>query len=221
MTKHPISALVFDFTLYPRGSLDSHHVTEISQAILAGVTMPPIVIDAKSKRVIDGFHRGHGLKRLYGESYETECVEKRYKNEAAMFVDAMRYNASHGRALSAHDKAHCLLLAEKLSIDMATVGSALNLTPERIGEIRASKIGTVQGQSIALKNTIRHMAGEQLSNAQSAANDKLGGMNQLFYVNQLVTLLQNGLIDTANEDLQRGLLRLLDLLNEFARAKAA
>ena len=36
MKKYAISELVFDFDLYPRGSVDSHHVGEIAAAIEAG-----------------------------------------------------------------------------------------------------------------------------------------------------------------------------------------
>jgi len=221
MKTYPLSALVFDFDLYPRGSVDSQHVSEITVAMQAGVAMPPLVIDAKSKRVIDGFHRGRAYKHLFGEDHKIECVEKAYKSEKDMFIDAMRYNAAHGRALTQHDRAHCILLAKKFEIDNATLATALNVTPERIGELTASRIGSVSGRPIALKQTIRHKAGQELTSQQASANDKLSGMNQLFYVNQLVTLIENDLIDTDNEDLIKGLEHLARLLKDFSKRKAA
>ena len=221
MKKYQISALVFDFDLYPRGSVDSQHANDIVTALEAGTAMPPIVIDIKSKRVIDGFHRTKAYRRLHGEDFEVECVEKKYKNDADMFLDAMRYNASHGRTLTPHDKAHCLLLAEKLSIAPELVSSALNLTVAKLGELRGSRIGSLSGQPIALKNTIRHMAGKELTQAQSDANDKLSGMNALFYVNQLITLIENDLIDKSNEELAHGLANLSDLIREVSKRKVA
>lgn len=221
MKRHPISALVFDYELYPRGGVDSHHVGEIEAAIRAGAAMPPLVIDKASKRVADGFHRAKACARIYGEDHQIECVEKIYKSDAELFVDAMRYNASHGRALTQHDRAHCLLLAEKFAIDEATLANALNLTPERIGELRSTRIGAVCGQPIALKKTISHMAGRELTPPQAAANEKLSGMNQLFYVNQLITLIESDLLDTSNEELMTGLGRLRDLIDSIGAREAA
>ena len=64
-----------------------------------------------------------------------------------------------------------------------------------------------------MKQTIRHMAGKNLNEGQVTANDKLSGMNQLFYVNQLITLIENDLIDYSNEDLIEGLTKLQDLIS--------
>lgn len=221
MKKHPLSALIFDFTLYPRGGVESHHVSEIEAAIRSGAVMPPLVIDKISKRLADGFHRGKALIRIHGEDHEVDCVEKTYKTDADLFLDAMRYNASHGRALTQHDKAHCLLLAEKLSIDRATVAHALNLTTEYMGELMSSRVGSISGRPIALKKTISHMAGRELSPAQVSANDKLSGMNQLFYVNQLITLIESNLLDISDDNLMNGLERLQRLLLKVHRQEAA
>lgn len=221
MKKYPVSELVFDFDLYPRGDVDSHHVGEIAEAISSGASMPPVVIDAKSKRVSDGFHRCRAYRRLYGESHEVECIEKDYRNDKELFLDAMRYNAAHGRALTQHDKVHCLLLAEKLKISSAMVAQALNITTDRIGQLRADRVGKVGGSPIALKQTIRHMSGKALTSEQAAANEKLSGMNQLFYVNQIIMLIENDLIDTSNDDLMGGLERLHGMLGRFGTRKAA
>lgn len=221
MKKYALSELVLDFEIYPRGSVDSHHVGEIAEAIRAGAAFPPIVIDKKSKRVADGFHRVYGYKRVFDESHEVDCIEKEYKSDKDLFIDSMRYNAAHGRALTQHDKVHCLLLAEKLKIATATVAEALHITTDRIGELRAGRIGRAGGASIPLKQTIRHMAGKTLTKGQVAANEKLGGMNALFYVNQLVTLIENDLIDPDNDDLASGLEKLHGLLGGFVKRKAA
>lgn len=221
MKKYALSELVLDFDLYPRGSVDMHHAGEIADAIQAGAAIPPIVIDKKSKRVADGFHRWKAYRRLFGEDHKVDCVEKDYKDDAELFVDAMRFNASHGRALTIHDKTHCLILAEKLGIGPDLVTGALNITTARIGQLRTERIGKIGPANVALKQTIRHMAGKSLTVKQGEANDKLSGMNQMFYVNQLITLIENDLIDEANVDLADGLRRLRKLLDRFERVQAA
>lgn len=221
MKKYPLAELVLDFDIYPRGSVDSHHVGEIAEAIRAGSAMPPIVIEKKSKRIVDGFHRTRALVRVYDERHEVDCIEKEYKSEKDLFLDSMRYNAAHGRALTQHDKVHCLLLADKLKISPTQVAEALRITTDRIGQLRTSRIGTVGGRPIALKQTIRHMGGKEMTPEQVTANDKLGGMNALFYVNQIITLIENDLIDSENEDLVNGLEKLHELLGRSAKRKAA
>ena len=213
MKSYKLSELVLDFDLYPRGSVDSHHVGEIAQAIEAGATMPPIVIDKKSKRITDGFHRWRAYKQLNDEEFEVECVEKAYKNEGEMLLDAMRFNASHGRALTSHDKAHCLIIAKKFKLSDHLVCQALNLTSGKIGKMRSTKIGRLGRKPIALKRTIRHMAEKPLTADQGEANEKLSGMAQLFYVNQIKILIKSDLIDFDNADLMEGLQELRSMLD--------
>ena len=221
MKKHALSELIFDFDLYPRGQVDSHHVTEIVAAIDAGATMPPPIICAKTKRIVDGFHRIRAYLRRYDEDYEVECIEKTYANDKDLFLDAMRYNAAHGRALTQHDKAHCLILAKKFRIKQDLVAAALNITTERIGSLTTTRIGRAQGSPIALKRTISHMAGHDLTPDQAAANKKLSGMNQMFYVNQLITLIESDLLTTDDDDLMAGLAKLSGLLSGLLKKKAA
>lgn len=221
MKTYKLSELVLDFDMYPRGGVDSHHVTEIVNAIEAGASMPPLVICKASKRIADGFHRWKGYRRIFGEDHEVQCIEKTYRDDAELFIDAMNYNAAHGRALTQHDKVHCLLLADKLKIEPEVVAGALRITTSRIGELRTDRIGKIGPRQIPLKQTIRHMAGRRLNKKQAAANEKLSGMNQLFYVNQIMTLLDSDLIDRDNEDLIAGMARLADRLGEFFRKQAA
>lgn len=221
MKTYKLSELVLDVDMYPRGGVDSHHVGEIADAIQAGADMPPLVICKASKRIADGFHRWKAYRRIYGEDHEVQCIEKTYRDDAELFIDAMNYNAAHGRALTQHDKVHCLLLADKLKIEPEVVAGALKITTSRIGELRTDRIGKIGPRQVPLKQTIRHMAGRRLNKKQAAANEKLSGMNQLFYVNQIMTLIDSDLIDTENEELIGGLSRLQARLEQFFRQKAA
>lgn len=213
-----LSELVLDFDLYPRTQIDSHHVSEMVEAENAGVEFPPLVIDKKSKRIIDGFHRYKKHVRCHGPDATIPVVEKTYRNDAAMLLDAIRYNANHGRNLSSFDRAHSILLAEKLGLNDKAVAGALSMTVGRVESLRISKSATVGNGKVSvtvpIKQTIRHMAGKKLTRPQVDANKKLGGMNQLFYVNQLLTLIESDLIDKENEDLIEGLRKLHERLGE-------
>jgi len=219
MKRMPIAELVLDFDLYPRSQVDSHHVTELMEAMKAGVALPPVLIDKKSKRVIDGFHRVKGRGRLDGPGAEIEVFEKTYRDDKAMLLDAIRLNAGHGRALSAYDRAHTILLAGKLGIADKVLAGALSVTVGRVDSLRASKSATSAGLTVPIKRTIRHMAGRKLTRPQVKANGKLGGMNQLFYVRQIITLIESDLLDTENDELLIGLRKLHELLEGIVVVK--
>lgn len=209
----PVAELVFDYGLYPRQQIDSAHVRNIRLARQAGVELPPITIDQVSKRIVDGFHRAKDIL-LEDPKGKIACTEKKYTTEAEMFLDAMRLNASHGSNLTVCDRLHCILLAERLQIDEEAVADALGMTEERIGELRLDRTAKSNGTSLALKQTIRHMRGKRLSESQWAANKKLSGMRPAFYVNQLLLLLENDLLDDEDEKLGELLDRLAEKLAE-------
>ena len=81
MREIAIAEVVLDFDLYPRSQIDSQHVSSMCEAERAGAEFPPIVIDKKSKRVIDGFHRYTKQQRVHGPGATIPCVEKTYRNQ--------------------------------------------------------------------------------------------------------------------------------------------
>lgn len=227
MRKISVGELVFDFSVYPRINVDSGHLTYIREAIATGNVMPPLVVETKSMRLVDGFHRGKAYLSLYGPDHKIDVVEKKYENEAALFSDAIRYNAHHGRSLSRYDRVHCLLIAERLDLTLDVAASALGMSVQKCGELRINRTAeTSSGNeapngTVALKQTIRHMAGHVLTPGQVTANGKLSGMNQVFYVNQLITLIESDLIDTDNEEVLSRLRHLAGLIRGMKIAKAA
>ncbi len=195
------SELVEDFDLYPRGDVDGTHVLSLVQAIESGVELPPIIACKKTKRIVDGFHRRRAWLRFGGDGVEVPVILKSYTSDAKLYLEAMTSNASHGRRLTAVDYSRATTKARALGLDDATIAKCLHLTVDRVTELvidRTAKCGRV---AVALKRTIRHMAGHSLTKEQSAANDKLSGMNQAFYVNQIITLIESGLLDKENENL--------------------
>lgn len=234
------SELILDFDLYPRRDVDSQHTSYIAAAMEAGADIPPVVVDAISKRVVDGFHRIRAAERLNGTSATIAVIFKKYKNDAELFREAMRLNASHGRALTSYDRTHCALRAKPLNISIKDLATDLGMTIEKITilvedrtsnapdnfieveltnppEKEKSKVGYMKSGknkiSVPLKNTIRHMSGKMLTKKQFKANEKLSGMNQSFYANQLILLFEADLIDWDNKKLIVQLKKLAEILN--------
>jgi len=210
-----VSGLVFDFNLYPRQQVDAHHVSEMVEAKKAGIDFPPALIDKKSKRIIDGFHRAKMQLRIDGPDATLAVVEKTYHSEREMFLDAMRHNANHGRAMSSYDRAHAVILAGNLGLDDEAIAGALSITVDRVSSLRVNKSATAGKLQVPIKRTIRHMAGGKLTKMQVETNRKLGGMEQMFYVNQLVMLIESDLLDKSNADLMEKLAKLHELLGQL------
>lgn len=215
-TKRLISELVFDYDVYPRSELDTQHVGYIAEAYRAGQHLPPVVICGKSRRIVDGFHRCKALLRIHGKEAAVDCIEKHYKSEADLFEDAIRYNAPHGRRLSTHDRVHCMLIAERLSLTVDRVAAVLCMSLEAAKELTVDR--TAVGSNslhVPLKRTVRHMAGQTLTEKQEQANDRLSGMQQVFYVNQVITLIESDMLDTTNEQLMERLAALAKLIRQM------
>lgn len=205
--------LVIDLTIYPRMNVDPGNVKRLMEAHLAGEELPPIIIDKKSRRVIDGVHRLKMYLAAMKDDEEIEVVEKSYPNEAAMFLDAMKYNASHGAALDRCDRTHCAIIAERLSIPLEAVAGALHMPLEKLGELRVHRTAKdAGGLTIPIKQTIRHMAGKKFTKRQEEANDRLSGMNQSFYANQLIELIESKMLDMEDDKLLDRLRHLHGLL---------
>ena len=214
MKRVKAASVVLDFDLYPRNNVDAHNVRSIVDAILAGQEMPPVIIDRKSKRVVDGFHRVKAVLRADPEG-ELDVVEKAYRNDAAMFLDAMKYNATHGARLDPCDRTRCTIIAARLSIPLDAVAGALHMPIEKLGNLRDTRTARNGGGSLSipLKRTIKHMGGRKLTKPQQAANEKLSGMNQAFYANQLILLIETKMIDPEDAKLFERLAVLAELLD--------
>lgn len=214
MRKIKAAELVLDYDLYPRTSLDAQNVRNIADAYASGAELPPIIIDRKSKRVTDGFHRVKAKLRVDGPDAEIDVIEKTYKDDAAMFLDAMRYNAGHGAKLDSCDRAHCVIIAARLSIPDKAVAGVLHMPLGKVGDLRIDRTATnAAGLTIPIKRTIgKQFHGRQLNERQVQANDRLSGMSQVFYVNQLIELFEAELLDTDDEQLMERLRHLHGLM---------
>lgn len=127
----PVNSLILDYDLYPRGGIDSQNVSRMVLALEAGTALPPVVIDRKTRKVIDGFHRCKATLRFGGELAEIAIVERDYKNEQEMLLDAGKMNAPHGLAMDKHDRVHFALKARKMGIGEKRIAEAINMTLKR------------------------------------------------------------------------------------------
>ena len=206
------SKFVLDYNLYPRHGINTFHVSILKEALMSGHVLPPIKLDQKSKRVVDGFHRVRANQSLNGPDVKMEAILESYENDQAMFLDAVRLNATHGQRLSPYDQARCVAQGEQFGLSLDQITLALHLTPAKIESLKTDKTATYHLTPMAIKATMQHLAGEELTEEQVSFNTKAGGMRQAFYVNQIIGLLESGSIDWGDEKLLEALRRLHSLL---------
>jgi len=220
-TRIPASKVVLDYNLYPRHQVDDTAVARLVDALRAEEALPPIVVDAKSMRVVDGFHRVTAYQRFAGPDAKVPAEVHTYSTDAEMFADAVRRNARHGRPLSRYDLARCITRAMELKLDPETITRCAAISADTYDRIVRHKLATHRGRPVALKRTLAHFAGQPIAKATASANRRLGGMSQLFYVNQVLILLTNDLVDESNANLMEALQRLHRALEEFLDRHAA
>ncbi len=215
-----IEALILNWELYPRHEINSANVTQLTQADEAGVDLPPVIADRKTKFVTDGFHRIESKKKQKKDRIMVEWRD--YPDHAAMLEDAVKLNAPHGRGLTSYDKARCLMLAEAVGLTMDRLAPAMGLTLDRVEDLRLRKTAVdANARIVPIKQTLGHLAGQTVTDEQLAGNKKATGVRPIVYVNQIVNCLEKDLIDLEDEKLMAALVRLHGLLRRMvARQKA-
>ncbi len=166
--KVPLSQIIFDFNIYPRHKVSEYHVNELVEALKGGASFPPIVLDKKTNRIIDGGHRVNAYKKTYDLEYKAEAILLDCKNEGEVILKAIEYNCRHGLNLSAWDKSRCLWLAEKNNIEKTLIEKAICASPERLEQLR-NRIVPVHNSS---GKTIRET---QLKHGQNKLAEKEDG----------------------------------------------
>jgi len=161
--------LVRDMNLYPRTHVDSTHITGMVLAMKTGAQLPPIKVDRKTKKIIDGFHRDGAHERLGLEVIDVEWVN--CKNEQELYALAVEANASHGRPFSPFERARITQRAEELGFTLERVSQILKVPIESLHVQKKTVFAQdEQGQSLPLKRTIAWKAGETLTPRQVEAN---------------------------------------------------
>ena len=185
--------LIKDWALWPRyeaNDLDQTNIRRMKEAINAGETLPPVIVDEKSYRIVDGFHRVSAVISLFGEDAEIDAILRRYKNDGEMFLDAALVNTRHGLPLSPKDKVHVILTAKRMKIPIAKVAAALGMTKEVANGLLERRTATTdKGETIPLSAGAMSLAGKKLTKAQEkfarTANGILPIVNARLLMNAL------------------------------------
>ncbi len=188
-----LADLVLDFELYPRNEVSSTHVTALVDAIQAGQTLPPIIAEAKTKRVVDGFHRYKAYERLSAEEVEVDL--RHYESDSALYAEAVSLNASHGRAFDPYDRRRAILRLAEFGFTPEQISSIARVPAARIDEVHRIT-ATIPGGAVEIvKGGLRtELAGKRLTKPQQELNRVWGGMQPAYHARQLLEMLRAGVV---------------------------
>ena len=203
-----VSDLVLDYNLYPRTETSKVHISQMAEALEAGVKFPPIIVDAKSLRVVDGFHRVEAYKRLKRETIEAELRE--YPSEAELFAEAARLNASHGRPLSPYDRKRIVLRLKELGFERERIAEIIQARVETVDQILRDT-ALYKGNAVPVKRGLETLKRKKITEPQKRLVEKWGGMSPLFYVNQVIAYLEADAWDPNNRKFAERMDYLCDL----------
>jgi hypothetical protein len=216
LVRMPAVELVEDLSLYPRLQVDDWYVSRLAEALRSGATLPPIVADRKSRRIVDGFHRRRAALRVHGPTAEVDVLLRDYPDERSLYLDALRLNAHHGKRLSTAEEVRAVIRGQELGIEPRVIAGTLAIRVEKLEGLleRKTARGTVE-PVVVLKPSFSHLAGENLTREQEQANKHSGGHQASFYARMLIMLFESGAVDESNQTLMERLWRLHELLTQF------
>jgi hypothetical protein len=218
----PLAKLVEDMALYPRHVVDDIHVARLVEALRAGAQLPPVIAEAKSNRIVDGWHRVRAYRKFLGPEASIDVEVRTYKNEADLLADAIRLNSAHGRPFDRVDQVRIVHLAEETGLPTEVVSRLLQVTTDRVLKLRVRVAHAKDGpRKIPLKRSVAHLAGETFTPAQETAHASAPGTSYLLVARQLTDGLRFGFVRREDERMADALRELAEAIDLFLRAGRA
>jgi len=204
--------LVMDWNMWPRQSaqtLDSTNVARMREFLRVGGILPPVVINAKDYRIVDGFHRTRAHIDVYGDEADIEVIAKNYAKDSEMFVDAGRLNSSHGLPMGPKDRAHFIAKCRKMKIPYIVAAEAIGMNVDSMKKFFAERTArTESGEVIPLSAGGRGLAGKILTPAQEHFARTSNGAVPEMYISMLINALRADAVQLSDRTISR--LRELD-----------
>lgn len=216
-TEVPIGLVMIDETLYPRHKISSGNVARLMEALKAGATFPPVILDEATKKVVDGWHRIEATRRVYGEEAKIKAVLQHYDTQREMFLDAVKLNDTQGLKLTTWDRVRSILRLLELGADEPMICKALNMTPEKAHKLMERVANGPQGEKVALKNSMKGFSGEKLTAAQEQFNaGPAPGLGIHTLLAQIIRALEAGAVKPEDPKIAEQFARIIELWEELA-----
>jgi hypothetical protein len=158
--------IVIDEELYPRKQDVWLVAFQYSQAMKAGAVFPPIVLGEYKKKLylIDGRHRIDANKLLEHEI--VEAVVNKYIDKKTMFVDAIKFNNIHGKALTVADKTKIFGTLRNWKFPDLTISTLLN-TPIDNFNVFITRLVGPEGKQQTIRTPVVDELGKNITEQEA------------------------------------------------------
>lgn len=194
-----LATLIEDLALYPRHRVDETHINDLVRALQAGSTLPPIVVDRKSKRIVDGVHRCRALLKHLGEDASAKVDFRTYDTDADFFKDAVALNSSHGRKLDRHDQTRIVLKCQELNLPTQEIALVLHIPEPQVQYLSLRIVHADAGEAVPLKRGLEHMRGQTITEQQRSTMASVRSAEGGRIALELMRLLDADLVDLSDE----------------------
>lgn len=213
--------LVEDFSLYPRNHVDTTHVSDLVRALQSGQDLPPIIADAETLRIVDGFHRNRAYRKHLGDEAVVTVELRKYKSEAELFLDAVALNAHHGRKLDRHDQSRIVLMLREMKVDDHTIAVSLHIPEANVQTLSVRVVYEPNGDAFPAKRGMKHLHGQTMTADQLRVIGSVRSAEAGRLCLELSRLLDTGLVDLDDQQIIDRLRALTKSIESALHAVAA
>jgi len=201
-----IKDVVIDKETYPRIHTDFVTSARYHNAMKAGAKFPPIVVGLLNNQyyLIDGAHRLNARKSI-SETIEAEIVPVKDKKE--IYLKAIDANIGHGRQFSTQEVTSIVLTLEKWNLSKIKIAEIVKIPVGHLNKFKATRTTKITGagitpaQDIAIKSTLRHLAGTEQPVGFDSEQSLLvaGARSQERLLDTTITMLERNWFDLTDK----------------------
>lgn len=201
--------------LYPRERVNWMTTYKYSEAMKSGSKFPPIVVAFLNKKyvLVDGWHRLQAMKNNGVE--KVFCDVRVGMDKTDIFKEAIKLNIRHGQPFSSYDLTRSILKLKRMKVPKGEISSIINMPVEKIERFMSKRITYVTGQAVAIKKPLRHLMEQEISKKIINDQDNFRGQSQISLLEELITILKNGWLDTSNKVVAEKMEELMELIGSI------
>jgi len=196
-----IRDIVRSETIYPRNQVNRVVCYKYSQMLKAGANFPPVLVGSFRKKLflIDGWHRTEALE-MNKEEFVQAIVHDGFKSLDEMYIEAVKQNIGHGYQMSSNEITRAILRMKDLKFSIEKISEIVRIPIRDIKPFVIKRVtNSVTGEPIFLKKSVQNIAGTEIEHPEKI--ESLSGLSQLELVNNIITILKEGWLDTNNKRL--------------------
>jgi len=192
-----ISEIKFDRELYPRTMVNWQTAIAYQAAMQNGAVFPPIVVAILNNEyiLIDGAHRLEAYKR----NKETDIkvlVDLTIGTRKQAYLAALKANMQHGKQLTIYERMLAVQKLKEFKVEFTEISKLIHVRPQNLKNFVGKRITyTMGGKEVIVKKPLMHKAGMNMTTEQINAQEGYAQSSQSDLIDELISLLENDLID--------------------------